>query len=134
MSIELDITDFYYNSVPSDYSASRMELGDNAGAITWGHACEDAPDYNLLDTDEKREEFKAYIWDFGAWTDEEINTRSSVELNALLMQLIAGDIRDGPLADNSENWEGYQEWVNAGQCSGNLFKGDDERIYYYIGN
>lgn len=132
--MDLDITDFYNNAVPQNYSASIAEIGEDAGTVTWRRACEDTSDYNLLDTDEKREEFRAYVKGFGAWTDEEIHKWSNTELNALCMQFIAGDIRDGPLANDSKNWEGYQEWVSEGQRSGNLFKGDDGRIYYYIGN
>lgn len=132
--MELDITDFYNNAAPRDYSASRAELGQDAGTITWSHACEDAPEYNILDTDEKREEFRAHVADFGAWSDAETNAWSNTELNALLIQFIAGDIREGPLSDDSEDWEGYQKATEAGQCAGNLSKGVDGRIYYYVGS
>lgn len=132
--MELDITDFYRNAAPQDYSASRMELGDDAGAITWTHACEDAPEYNILDADDKREAFRAHVADFGAWDNDEVGAWDNIELNALLLQMISGDIREGPLNDNPENWEGYQEWVDQGQCSGRIFKSDNGRIYYYIGS
>ncbi|WP_196301891.1 hypothetical protein, partial [Streptococcus pneumoniae] len=77
-----------------------------AGRDTWRHAVEDAPDYNLLDTDDKRDEFRAHVKGFGAWSDEEIAAWSDVELNALFMQLISGDIRNG---------ETDRIWSDAGQ-------------------
>lgn len=122
--MELDITDFYNNAAPSDYSASRMELGDNAGEITWARACEDEPDYNLLDTDEKRESFREHIRGFGSWSEDEIRVWSNTELNALCIQLISGDIRE-----SSETVD-----LEAGQSYERIFKSDNGRIYYYIGN
>lgn len=93
--IDIDITRFITEAAPMDYSASVMEIGANAGRDTWRRAVEDAPDYNLLDTDDKRDEFRAHVKGFGAWTDDEIAAWSDVELNALLMQMISGDIRNG---------------------------------------
>ncbi len=92
---EINITRFYNEAAPMDYSASIVEIGANAGRDTWRHAMEDAPDYNMLDTDDKREEFRKYVKGFGAWDDAEIAAWSDIELNALLMQLISGDMRNG---------------------------------------
>ena len=93
--IDIDITHFVTNTHPRDYSASVAEIGANAGRITWNNAVEDAPDYNLLDTDDKREEFRTHVKGFGAWSEKEIAAWTDVELNALLMQLISSDIRNG---------------------------------------
>lgn len=93
--IDIDITRFVTEAAPMDYSASVAEIGTNAGRDTWQAAMEDAPDYNLLNTDEQREEFRAHIKGFGAWTDEEIAAWTATELNALFMQFISGDIRSG---------------------------------------
>jgi len=93
--MEIDITRFYNEAAPMDYSASVMEIGDDAGPSTWRAAMEDAPDYNLLDTNDKREAFRRHISGFGAWSAEEIAAWSDTELNALFMQLISGDIRSG---------------------------------------
>jgi hypothetical protein len=59
--VELNITKFFNEAAPMDYSASAMELGQDAGLITWSHAVEDAADYNLLPTDEAREAFRQYV-------------------------------------------------------------------------
>lgn len=93
--IDIDISRFIREAAPMDYSASVAEIGANAGRDTWNAAMEDAPDYNLLNTDEQREEFRAHIRGFGAWSDAEIAAWSDTELNALFIQLISGDIRSG---------------------------------------
>lgn len=135
--MELNITDFFNNAAPRDYSASKMELGDNAGAITWNHAVEDSAEWNFLDTDEKREEFRAYVKTFGAWSDEEISAWSDTELNALLLQLISGDIREVPDMNGPEDWDWalYQEYAEEGIISGRMYGGCmsvDGQVYYSI--
>lgn len=90
----LDITDLLTDFEPRYYSASVAELGQDAGAITWQNAVDRAETVNLLDTEEKVDAFKAFISGFGAWTEEEINAHTSVELGALLLQFIAGDVRE----------------------------------------
>lgn len=130
--MDLDITDFFTNAAPRDYSASVAELGRDAGAITWRHACEDVPEYPLLDTEEKREAFRAHAREFGAWSDEEIAQWSDEELTALLLQMISGDIRDTGMEPDTFDWQAYQEGVEEGTYSGRLFRSDDGRIYYLI--
>lgn len=101
--MEINITRFYNEAAPMDYSASVAEIGQDAGPSTWRAACEDAPDYNMLDTDEKRDAFRTFVKGFGAWTDEEIAAWSDIELNALFIQLVSGDMR---------NNEGDRIWDN----------------------
>jgi hypothetical protein len=68
--MELNITDFFNNIRAADYSASIAELGDNAAAITWGNAIRETSQWpDLLDTDEKREEYREHIRGFGAWDE-----------------------------------------------------------------
>lgn len=129
--MELDITEFFNNAAQMDYSASAMEFGQDAGTITWRHACEDSPDYMMLDTDEKREEFRRYAKGFGAWTEEEIAAWSDIELNALCIQMISGDIREaGLMADSDDtDWQEYEKGENAHT----LGRAADGKIYYSIG-
>jgi hypothetical protein len=131
---ELDITDFFNNAAPRDYSASEAEIGRDAGKATWGAACEDSREWPLLDTDEKRDAFRRHVMDFGAWTPEEIGTWSDTELNALLLQMIAGDMRD--YCDSAEgwDWEEYEKGAERGTYSGRICRGDGGRVYYYIGS
>ncbi len=88
--MELNITEFYNNTCPRDYSASVAEIGANAGHDTWRAACEDSPDYMILDTDDKLQAMREHVRGFGEWSDEEIAAWTDVELNALLLQFIAG--------------------------------------------
>jgi hypothetical protein len=132
--MELNITHFFTDAAPMDYSASVAEIGNDAGRSTWQAACEDSSDYPMLDSDEKREAFRAYVKGFGAWSHDEIAAWSDSELNALLIQMIAGDIREASLDTEDPDWEQYQQDSEAGRISGNIFKGTDAQIYYYIGN
>lgn len=137
--MELNITEFFNNAAPKDYSASVAEIGQNAGAYTWRAAVDDAPDYNFLDTDEKREEFRRYVKGFGAWNESEIAAWSDVELNALLIQMIAGDMREVPGMSGPADWDWakYQELAEEGTISGRMFGGPmstDGQVYYYIGD
>lgn len=137
--MELNITSFFKSCAPMDYSASRAEIGDSAGPDTWRAAVEDSTDNMLLDTDEKREAFRDFVRDAGAWSDGEIAAWSDVELNALLIQWVSGDMRE-PVgfelgADTTdEQWEDYQRQSEAGQVAGRLFKGTDGEIYFYCGS
>ena len=127
--MDLNITKVFNAIAPRDYSASVAEIGASAGA-----AIDDSPDFMLLDTDDKREAFKRLVRGYGAWSDAEIAAWSDVELNALLLQMIAGDMREGNLSAGmtAEGWARYQEASEAGQISGAIFVTDGE-IYYYVG-
>lgn len=125
--MELDITAFFNGARPADYSASVMELGEHAGEITWNRALVAARRWNLLDTPDKQAAFRAYVRSFGAWSAAEIEGLSLSELNALLIQLIAGDIREAGL-DSGATWEEHESGDNAGR----LFLGTDGRIYYSL--
>lgn len=111
--MEINITRFYNEAAPMDYSASVAEIGPDAGPSTWRAALDDAPDYNMLDTDDKREAFRTYVKSFGAWEDEEIAAWTDLDLNALFIQMVSGDMR------NNE--------------AERIFVGDDKQVYYSIG-
>lgn len=132
--MELNITKFFNECAPMDYSASIAEIGRHAGAYTWRAACDDSPDYVILDTEDKRAAMRRYVKGFGAWSEDEIASWSDVELNALLMQMIAGDIRGADLSTDSPDWDKHQRDSEEGRVSGQLYRGDDGEIYYYIGS
>ena len=128
--MELNITEFFNAANAFDYSASCAELGENAGGITWNNAKN--ADFNLLDSEEKREHFKEYIRGFGAWSDDEISAWTNSELNALCIQLVSGDIREFEELAESD-WNMWQELSERGTVSGNLYGGPlsiDGQIYY----
>lgn len=132
--MELNITKFYNETAPMDYSASVVEIGNNAGADTWRAACGDSSDYMILNTDDKRQAMRDYVRGFGAWTDEEIDAWSDIELNALLIQCISGDIRESILDDDPHAWAEYYEQGEQCIVSGRLFSDDNGQIYYSIGD
>ena len=121
--MEINITRFFEEACPKDYSASVAEIGSNAGADTWSAACEDSADFMMLDTDEKREAFKDYVRGFGAWTDEEINAWSTIELNALFIQFVSGDIREHEVTVLPE-----------GQSVESFYFGPNGQVYFYVGS
>jgi hypothetical protein len=125
--MEINITEFYTVADPATYSASRAEIGDNAGAITW-QAAKDA-DFNLLDNADKLQAMRAWALFSGGWNEGEVAAWTDGELNALFIQLVSGDIRE----KGDDTWAEYQAQSEAGQVSGALFEGIDGHIYYYLG-
>ena len=134
--MELNITSFFLQCAPMDYSASVAELGPDAGQITWAHAIEDSPENMLLDSDEKREAFRDFVRSFGAWSDDEIRAWSDVELNALCIQWVAGDLREMGVEDPSGpiDWAQIEREANEGNGPGRIWPGTDGEIYFDIGN
>lgn len=129
--MELNITAFINRAVPSDYSASVIEKGGDAANITWRNAIHDSDHFALLTTDEQREAFRKYTQTFGAWTDEDIAAWNDAELNALCIQMIAGEMRDADMIGNDPKaWEKYNALVEAGQVAGNLCRNDDGTVYF----
>jgi hypothetical protein len=132
--MEINITKFYNEAFPKDYSASVMEIGNNAGKETWQAANDDSEDYMMLDNTDKLDAMREHIKLFGAWDDREICEMSDMGLNALLIQMISGDIRESCLNEDRNDWVGYQEESEAGQTSGRMFVGNLGEVYYYVGN
>lgn len=132
--MEIDITTLFNEAAPMDYSASIAEIGSDAGPSTWRAACDDSEDYLMLDSEEKQEEFRRHVKDFGAWTEEEIRAWTNQELNALFIQMVSGDIREANLDSKNPDWDQYQKDSEAGRIADRIFKGSDSKIYYYIGN
>lgn len=93
--MEIDITNFVRTAETHEFSASRAELGDNAGKITWAkaNAVAEAGNTRWI-TDETRDEFEAWVKEFGAWSRDEIKAWSLDECNALLIQFISGDLNE----------------------------------------
>src|SRR5437016_3269115 len=112
-----------------------MERGKNAGRDTWNNAKTKAP--LLLDTPEKIKAFRDHVKGYGAWDGEEIAGWDDRECNALFVQLISGDMREARM-DSADiegfNWEEYQRKADHGSISGRISRGDDEQIYFYLGD
>lgn len=126
--MEIEITQLLEEDM-FQFSHSRMEGGENAGENTW-RAALDGP-RPLLTTPEQFSATRDYFGGFGAWTGEELNAMSENEIQALLLQFIAGDVREAGADSLDElDWEAYEADENL--CH-RLFRADDSRIYYSIG-
>jgi hypothetical protein len=136
--MEINVTKFFRDA-PDDmcaYSGNRMEHGSKVAEITWHNACEAAQDFNLLDTEEKRDAFRRDLKDMGF--SEADDDHSDAELNALLIQCIAADIRESGLDTSEPDWDEYREGTEAGRYSGRLFVADCGDcigdIFYQLGS
>lgn len=97
-------------------SGSICELGQDAGRITW---------QNCLDLAEKRgdgieldyKDARSHFAEYGAWEREEIDAWSDRELQALVIQETAADLRE--LEAGGESSRAYR--VNG-------------KVYIYLGN
>jgi hypothetical protein len=135
--MEINITRFVTNADPFDFSASRAERGDNAGKETWSNAVAEGTNSPLLTTPGELNALRDHVRGYGAWDDEEIAAWTDAECNAVFIQLISGDMREAGMDDcdlDEFDWEEYEERAEEGSISGNIFKGDDDQIYYYLGS
>jgi hypothetical protein len=130
--MELDVTHMVKDcdDMPN-LSGSVAELGQDASKITWRNSIEYAKANPLLATEDARDEARAWLKDFGAWEAEEIAGWSDTELNALVVQFIAGDIREMEHYDSEDE---FREACESGRASGRLYRGDNGRWYFYLGN
>jgi hypothetical protein len=105
------------------FSASRMELGENAGAVTWNNAKRQASNGPEVMTSEQCEAFREDIRAWGAWDKEEIDAMSQTELRALFIQHVMSEAHEAG-ADCLEDidFDKYEEDASAGRLSGFLYK------------
>jgi hypothetical protein len=136
--MEIDITRFFNESEPFEYSASIAERGVNAGRDTWNNARDEGSRSPLLTTAEQLAALREYVKGFGAWDAAEIAAWDDSECNALFIQLVAGDMREMEslcMGDDGEiDWNEHESLASQGTISGNLYRGDNGRVYYYLGS
>ena len=127
--MEMNVTNVVNGIRPMNYSASIMEIGQDAGTITWSNAIDDS-DHLIQDYD--RAATIEHFADYGAWSSDELNASDDTELKAMLLQEIAAEMREHDITTfwDKEQWGEYMNSDNAGS----LFMGDDEQIYFYIGS
>jgi len=122
MSMELEITDFVEQLEsglvdPSFYCDSIAHSGlSNIGQVTWNRALHAGHD--LVTTEEQIQEAKDHFAEYGAWDDDEIESWSQKDVNALLVQDICAD---------------YKEY-GADDDSSRLYRDADGKFYYYLGS
>lgn len=134
--MEIDITSFFENADPFEFSHSRAEGGPNAGPETWQAALREGAETPLLTTPEQLDALRDHVRGYGAWEAAEIAAWSPAECNALFIQLISGHIRESGLdqatTEDSPEWTAYQEGAEEGRWGGSISRSDDGRIWYYL--
>lgn len=107
------------------FSHSAAEGGQNAGENTWRAAMEGP---KLLNTPEEFAQARDFLWATGGWDNGECAAFTEDGLNALILQFIAGDIREAG-ADCLEDID-WQEYEADENINHNIFKNGDEYFYY----
>lgn len=130
--MELNISSFFATVTPRELSSSVTESGPCAGALTWSASCKASMHHPLLDDDEKRDAFRAWVRGSGGWSTEEIAAWTDTELNALLLQWIAGDLREMGIDDDTSDidWVDVERGQNEGQYPSNIFRGKNGSVYF----
>lgn len=126
---ELDFTDF-------SNSVARSGLA-NIGEITWQNALEHAVDHPLLHWSSQEDAARDHFRDYGAWSSEEIDEWSRVELNALLIQEAAGALDEADQEfdafSSDENWDEYAHDPAVSPILRVVSSTGETRYYLYIG-
>ena len=129
--MEINVTQYVNEVDCSDFSNSIFNSGlTRIGEITWRNAMQHVAGGELV-TDDQQADLREWISEFGAWSDEDIEAMSDQETNALLLQFVAGDIRE--MKDHYDTPEEYQQASEDGQASGRLYRGDDDQWYFHVG-
>lgn len=132
--MEINITRFFEEAEPFEFSRSIAEAGKDAGPTSWKNALEEGARAPLLSTPEELDVLRDYVRGFGAWSPEEISAWSADECNALFIQLVSGDMREGGLDSDPDesDWKEYERNAEDGRCSGNIFRSGGA-IFYDLG-
>lgn len=132
--MEIDITKFFKNVDTWPLSGSIATHGPNAGPNTWASAKREARESPLLKTKDELGAMRKWAKETGAWSRKEIKAWSPEEVNALFIQLVSGDMREAGLDGDPDeiDWEAHEEESKETGAGSNLFKGTDDRIYYYL--
>lgn len=131
--MEIDITSLLELDA-WELSHSAAEGGWTSGRDCWLKALAAAKENCLLDTEEKLQAMRDFARNSGGWTKEEIEDWMPKELNAMFLQCIAGDTRElGADSLDEIDWEEAEELQREGKATSNLFKGDNGRVYFYLG-
>lgn len=120
--MEIDITNFVKNAETWDFSGSIATHGPNAAKNTWNNAKREAATSPLLTTEEQLQALRDHVQSMGF--GDEVQTYPADECNVLFIQLISGDMRENGMEDcdiDDFDWSAYQERIQEGQISGNIF-------------
>jgi hypothetical protein len=116
-------------------SGSVAELGTDAGPRTWKNSVAYGQKHPLLKTNDERETARQHFRGYGAWARDQIDAWSEDELQGIVCQEVASEIRE---MDAYETYEDYQRASEKGSVSGRLYmagqEDSSERWFFYLGN
>lgn len=115
--LEVNVNRLVTDLDPAEISGSIAERGANAAAETWENAKAGA--LPPLLTADQHDSARHWLGEFGAWSDEEIAAYTAQELDALVLQYAAGDLRELQAICPGEGCADI-DWTEV-TCSGNLF-------------
>jgi hypothetical protein len=131
--MEIDVTDFLASTDCSMLSGSVVELGDNAGRITWQNSIDAVKEFNPLPDDAALQEFRDWLRPWGGWSDDEIAAMSDEHLRALCAQWIASEWREcfkWPEHADGPDWAFYEPMASDGRCPSSFYRDDAGRIFW----
>lgn len=133
MMLYADVTRLVEGVDPSEISGSIAERGANAGPETWSNSREAVKDSPILKDEDERRAAREFFRGFGAWSDDEMKAWTIDELDALVLQLAAGDLREiQDLAPGKGlggiNWKKADRLSREGVVSGRVYT-QDGRLY-----
>ena len=134
--MDVDITWFFTTCHdPSQYSPSTEGCVGGEFRRAWHEAMEKVMRAPLLTTESELEAARKYFMNTGEWSPEEVRWWSGDEVQAMLIQTIASQMRECRIGAYStdEDWARYGEDVSDGRYPSNIYRGHDDRIYFDFG-
>ena len=134
--MDINITAFFNDCNSHDLSGSVATHGQNVGLTTW-LACKDSAEKMAPPLLNTQDQYKAFTLHMDSMGFSEAGTMTDwplVELNALFLQLIAGDINENEHLDSDLLECDFVAYEGDESTSGSIYQGDDGQIYYYIGS
>ena len=135
--MEIKITRLITDLTPSEISGSIAERGKNAAEETWANANAAAAETPLM-TEEERKAAREWFREFGAWSKEELEAMSGTEIDALLLQYAAGDVREAQSLCPGDglgeiDWEAAEKLSEEGTIGGRIYASGND-LYIYVGS
>ena len=140
--MNIDVTSLFYSDTWA-LSGSQATHGANAGPSTWQASVAEAVERPILSTPKELDALRDHVRAMGlsANKDDDGNEveRDATECNALLVQMVSLDKREMGL-DEAEQGEDADLWASIaddmaeGCIPSNMFRTEDGRVFYYLGN
>lgn len=131
--MDINITRFFNEAAPNDYQKSIAEAGPTAGPDSWNASLGDVAEFGgpMLSTPEQLQAMRDHVRGFGAWDDEDLAAWGCDELNALFIQIVAGDMKDYCTDVSAWDWDEYESGCEAGIYSGRIGRGVEPGTVFY---